>query len=118
MPGSVSAKGTPKRKSLPGADELFRATMPSRPTPDADADDDPAGLSGRVKHDEKITVYVTADELIALEGARLKVRAEVGRGVDRGRFVRAALAIAMDDLDNRGADSDIVRRILESLDDR
>lgn len=116
MPRSVSAKGAPKRKSLPGADELFRATTPSRTKPDTDVD--PAGLSGRVKHDEKITVYVTADELFALEGARLKVRAEVGRGVDRGRFVRAALAIAMDDLDNRGADSDIVRRILESLDDR
>lgn len=115
MPGGVSkgAKAA-KRKAVPGADELFRATAPAVAEP---AEPDP-GLSGRVKHDEKITVYITADELFAMEAARLKIRAEVGRGVDRGRFVRAALAIAMDDLENRGADSEIVRRITESLEDR
>jgi hypothetical protein len=118
VPGSVSRspRASSKRKALPGADELFRSTSQA---PASEAGDlDAAGLSGRVKHDEKITVYVTADELFAMEGARLKVRAEVGRSVDRGRFVRAALSIAMDDLENRGADSEIVRRIADSLEDR
>jgi hypothetical protein len=118
VPGSVNRNPRPssKRRALPGADELFRSTSPAAAPEDVDLD--AAGLSGRVRHDEKITVYITADELFAMEGARLKVRAEVGRGVDRGRFVRAALSIAMDDLENRGADSEIVRRIAESLEDR
>lgn len=117
MPSGVSRtpKSAPRRKAVPGADELFRST--ARPSHEIEPDPD-GGLSGRVRHDEKITVYVTAEELFALEGARLKVRAEVGRNVDRGRFVRAALAIAMDDLDASGADSDIVRRVAESLDGR
>ena len=70
--------------------------------------------SGRVKHDEKMTVYVTAAELLAVEQARLGLRAELGRSVDRGRFVRAALAVALADLDARGTHSDVARRLSES----
>ncbi|EFQ83949.1 hypothetical protein HMPREF0063_10665 [Aeromicrobium marinum DSM 15272] len=98
---------------MPGADELFRATTPKQagpPADDAPADDAPAP-SGRVRHDEKITVYVTADELLALEQARLTVRSVLGRNVDRGRLVRAALAAALEDLEHGGADSDLVRRL-------
>ena len=82
------------------------------------ADDaEPAGPrkpSGRVRHDEKMTVYVTAAELLAVEQARLKLRSELGRGVDRGRFVRAALAVALADLDARGTDSDVAQRLSET----
>ena len=67
--------------------------------------------SGRVRHDEKITVYVSNDELLELERARLLLRADHGMAVDRGRIVREALALAMGDLAERGADSDLVRRL-------
>ena len=67
--------------------------------------------SGRVKHDEKITVYVTAEELLEIEQARLLLRRSLGSAVDRGRLVRAAMAMALADLDERGADGELVRRL-------
>lgn len=67
--------------------------------------------SGRVRHDEKITVYVSGDELIVLERARLELRGDVGLSVDRGRIVRAAVAMALDDLRQHGADSQLVHRL-------
>ncbi|MFT4294268.1 MAG: hypothetical protein QM582_02520 [Micropruina sp.] len=93
----------PRRVALPGAQELFRAT---EPTPDQ-------GLrhSGRVKHDEKITVYVSAAELLALEQARLTLRAQHGIAVDRGRIVRAAVALAVADLDANGEECDLIRQL-------
>ena len=119
MPGRVtpSSGGTGKRPAMPGADELFRATAPSQraaaPIDEPEADESPTA-SGRVKHDEKMTVYVTAAELLAVEKARLELRAELGRSVDRGRFVRAALAVALADLEARGTQSDVARRLSES----
>jgi hypothetical protein len=71
----------------------------------------PRRTSGRVKHDEKMTVYVTADELLELEHARLRLRHEWGVGVDRGRVVREAIAIVLADVETRGAESDLVRRL-------
>ena len=59
-----------RRVSLPGASELFRRTHQA-----AVADDAVRAGSGRVRHEEKITVYVSADELLALEQARLTLRA-------------------------------------------
>jgi hypothetical protein len=106
----------PRRVNLPGADELFRATS-SRTRDDLDASDDvaeSADASGRVKHNEKMTVYLTSDELLAIEQARLKLRGELGRNVDRGRLVRAALAIALGDLEARGTDSEIAQRLSAS----
>lgn len=67
--------------------------------------------TGRVRHDEKITVYVSSDELLDLERARLSLRAEHRMAVDRGRIVRAALAMALGDLADHGADSELVRRL-------
>jgi len=78
--------------------------------PDLPAKAAPRG-SGRVRHDEKITVYVSNDELLDLERARLQLRADHGMAVDRGRIVREALALAIGDLAERGADSDLVRRL-------
>lgn len=117
----------PRRVNLPGADELFRPTAPSANgrTPDLTPRDEPAEPvdpsagtgasthrdSGRVKHDEKMTVYVTGEELMAIEQARLRLRRSVGRNVDRGRLVRAAIALALEDLEARGDDSDVARRL-------
>jgi hypothetical protein len=70
--------------------------------------------SGRERHDEKITVYVSADELFDLEQARLVLRGEHGLALDRGRIVREALAVVIADLDARGEASTLVRRLRES----
>ena len=67
--------------------------------------------SGRERHEEKITVYVSSEELFALERARLVLRAEHGIAVDRGRMVRESVAELLLDLDARGEDSMLVRRL-------
>ena len=127
-----------RRVSLPPADDLFRPTSDapteepegtrgagrrstgngavtvSRPGARRAVSDEPRRSSGRVRHEEKMTVYVTADELIDLEHARLTLRRNVGLAVDRGRLVREAVAIALADIELRGAESDIVRRLTEA----
>jgi hypothetical protein len=131
-----------RRVSLPGADELFRRTEAreaeaprarpplaaapppvdaGEPAPDESPEEpEPAPArprrtpSGRVRHDEKMTVYVTADELLEIEHARLLLRRTMGSAVDRGRLVRAAVAMALADLDEHGDDSELVRRLSES----
>ncbi|MDR1807754.1 MAG: hypothetical protein LBR33_07590 [Propionibacteriaceae bacterium] len=118
----------PRRVDLPGASELFRSTgTPPKPVTRVTAStakatagaagaagrrraEPPLEASGRVRHDEKITVYVSAEELIALEQARLRLRQE-GIAVDRGRMVRGAIASALDDLRARGLKADIVQRL-------
>lgn len=117
-----------RRVSLPAADDLFRPTaspdVPDAPAPSEQRDDPepatpepaagPRRPSGRVRHDEKMTVYVTAAELLDLEQARLRMRAEHGVAVDRGRLVREAVAIALADLELHGDDSVLVQRLRES----
>jgi len=127
--------------TLPGADELFRATGAAQRAnegaqavaPVATAADSGAPVrlasvrsttpvssraaagrpSGREKHDEKITVYVSPEELLGLEHARLELRAAHGMAVDRGRIVREAVAVVLADLEAKGADSILVRRLRE-----
>ena len=70
--------------------------------------------SGRERHEEKITVYCSAEELFDLESARLVLRGEHGLVVDRGRIVREAVAVVLADLEAKGEDSIIVRRLRES----
>jgi hypothetical protein len=70
--------------------------------------------SGREKHDEKITVYCSAEELFELERARLALRGDHGLVVDRGRIVREAVAVVLADLDSKGETSILVRRLRES----
>ncbi|WP_367650778.1 hypothetical protein [Nocardioides sp. zg-1308] len=123
-----------RRVSMPAADDLFRptteATTAAPPATEqrprrvrAVADDaevavevvEPTGPkrpSGRVRHDEKMTVYVTADELLDIEHARLTLRRH-GLAVDRGRLVREALALVLADLETQGADSALVQRLLD-----
>ena len=80
----------PRRVSLPGASELFRST--DRSGEEESTDPRPPPGSGRVRPEEKITVYVSSDELLALEQARLTLRARHGMAVDRGRIVREAMS--------------------------
>ncbi|SFS95537.1 hypothetical protein [Saccharopolyspora flava] len=115
-----------RRVALPGAAELFRTTV-SRTDQVSAPQEDPkpaapveergrsrtAG-SGRRKHDSKITVYVSDEELLGLEQARLALRADHGIAVDRGRVVREAIAVLLDDFTERGADSVLVRHLRES----
>jgi hypothetical protein len=114
----------PRRVSLPAADDLFRPSVTAvpDPAPEPDAAAGPSSdgetvgkparrSSGRVKHDEKMTVYVTADELLDLEHARLSIRRDLGVAVDRGRLVREALAIVLADLEESGAESQLARRL-------
>ena len=74
------ARGSrPRRVSLPGVSEILRPvarapeTQPQRPA------------SGREGHSQKITVYLSASELLELERARLALRT-YGIAVDRGRI--------------------------------
>jgi hypothetical protein len=104
-PAPVEVPDEPARQPASPPAEAVPAEQQTRPrrTP-----------SGRVRHDEKMTVYVTADELLEIEHARLVLRRTVGSAVDRGRLVRAAVAMALADLDERGDDSELVRRLSES----
>lgn len=104
-----------RRVELPGASELFRPTTTGQ-SPVAEPQSTDAGTrgSGRVRHEEKITVYVSSQELLALEQARLALRAEHGLAVDRGRIVRTAISLAVADLAEHGASSDLVRGLGES----
>ncbi|WP_309117240.1 hypothetical protein [Saccharothrix sp.] len=129
-----------RRPSLPGASELFRLTSPSAldaavpeqstvpeqaavreesavreqsAAPEPSAESAPRRGTGRQKHSTKITVYVSDEELLALEHARLALRGEHGLAVDRGRVVREAIAIVLDDLEEHGGDSLLVRRLRE-----
>ena len=119
-----------RRVSLPAADDLFRRTTDRRDDPDATAiravpdespepaqpEQDPQGTrrtSGRVRHDEKVTVYVTSAELLELEQARLLLRAHPGLAVDRGRLVREAVRLVLADFEAHGVESALVRQLTE-----
>ncbi len=75
--------------------------------------DEKGGPSGRVRHDEKITVYVTADELLDLERTRLVLRGEHRLAVDRGRIVREAIHLALKGVETDGEASALVQRLRE-----
>ncbi len=99
------ARGSRQRRvSLPGIAELFR---PAGPGP---ASDSGRQASGRESHPQKITVYLSADEFLDLERARLSLRAR-GIGVDRGRLVREAIAVLLADLAG-GIDASVIARRL------
>ena len=80
---------------------------PAAPGPD---NGDQRRASGREKHTQKITVYLSAEELLDLERARLALL-RYGAAADRGRIVREAIAVLLADLDARGKDSLLARRI-------
>lgn len=130
-----------RRASLPGAAELFRRTTSTatgeqtvetaRPGGSAEAHGPgpkdtstptpaerplaggaaPRKGSGRQKHDAKITVYLSGEELLAMEHARLALRGTHELVVDRGRIVREAVAVVLADFEQHGEDSVLVRRL-------
>lgn len=130
-----------RRASLPGADELFKQNSPalsavremapetSTPATTPVATQTPKAKkgvrsiprrrvvsvdkspSGRERHDEKITVYLSPDELFDLDQARLSLRGDLGLAVDRGRIVRESIAIIIADLEQKGDQSILARRL-------
>ncbi|WP_198042182.1 hypothetical protein [Kitasatospora azatica] len=130
-PGTAAAAGAPGQRAprVPGgrpADGGATAPRPAVPAPGGPEDQQPGAdgtvrrrprgraprrPSGRERHDEKITVYVSAEELMDLEHARLVLRGEHGLAVDRGRVVREAIAVVLADLEQRGEASILVRRL-------
>ena len=121
-PAGRSATGEPKPvEPMPveqRADVAVRA-VPDEPEGDVDGTDargrggSARKPSGRVRHDEKMTVYVTSDELLDLEHARLSLRRAHGLAVDRGRLVREAVAMVLEDFEANGEDSALVRRLTQ-----
>jgi hypothetical protein len=127
--------------NLPGTSEFFRPTgavsVPAEPAaapvPEAPAEPPTHGTppepevrrdgvpargatprpSGRKRHDEKITVYISAAELVALEQTRLSLRVEHGLVSDRGRIVREAVAVLLEDYERNGTASMLVRRLAD-----
>ncbi len=67
--------------------------------------------SGRERHEEKITVYLSPDELFDLDQARLQLRGDLGLAVDRGRIVRESIAVIIADLEAKGEQSILARRL-------
>ena len=128
-----------RRVSLPGADELFRQTttlaaVPNpiepeneistpvvstsaaskkavRQTPRRRVNSFDRSPSGRERHDEKITVYLSPDELFDLDQARILLRGDLGLAADRGRIVRESLAVIISDLEAKGENSILARRL-------
>ena len=99
-----------RRVNLPGFHELLR------PTPRDQADHEGRLASGREAHPQKITVYLSAGELLDLERARITLRAR-GLSVDRGRMVREAIAVLLADLDAGVESSLLARRLREAAGD-
>lgn len=97
-----------RRAALPGAEELFRTVERGRPGNGG------RRPSGRQRHEEKITVYLSEAELIDLERTKLELRQHYQLGVDRGRIVREALAAVLAEFETAGADSSLVRRLQAS----
>ena len=112
MPLTLVTGGAQARDA---ADDLaaYRAPAPSAPVlqPSVPTRGRPVRKADRAKHDEKITVYISADELLALEGARLTLRGQHGVVADRGRIVREAIGVLLADLAERGDDSVLVQRL-------
>jgi hypothetical protein len=106
----------PRRVSLAATSDVFPAGDGEVQPLAGAAATDPAARrgSGRIRHEEKITVYVSAEELLALEQARLTLRARYGVAIDRGRIVREAIAAMLADLEAGADGSELVRRLSTS----
>ncbi|HEV2537916.1 MAG TPA: hypothetical protein VGU21_10440 [Streptosporangiaceae bacterium] len=88
----------------------MRSASPGPVDPDGE---DQRRASGRERHTQKITVYLSAEELLDLERARLALL-RYGAAADRGRIVREAIAVLLADHDARGRDSLLARRIVRT----
>jgi hypothetical protein len=130
--GQLGQVGQLGRARRPAAGRRADSEMSAAPLGDSwdsrddrDAGDDPAPLrpvrigrraaesrpTGRERHDEKITVYCSPEELLQIEHARLALRGSHSLAVDRGRIVREAIAVVLADLEAKGESSILVRRL-------
>jgi ribosomal protein S24E len=99
------ARGSRSRRvRLPGIAELLR------PAPAGLVIDGHRQASGREAHTQKITVYLSPEELLELERGRLLLRG-YGISADRGRLVREAIAVLLADLEARGQASLLATRL-------
>ena len=102
----------PRRVSLPGVAELLRPATPG-PSAPGPSTGDGRQASGREPHPQKITVYLSAAELLDLERARLALRG-YGITADRGRLVREAIAVLLADLAAEGESSLLAGRLRDT----
>jgi hypothetical protein len=126
-----------RRAALPGANELFRATSSAAALAESPAAEPVSGAvtpqpnqtvsqpspkrsrgslegpTGRERHDEKITVYLSVDELVQLDEAKASLYRDLGLKIDRGRIVREAVAVVVGDLAAKGEASILARRLRE-----
>jgi hypothetical protein len=100
-PATSPAIGTSAPKSKKGVRTISRRRVTA-------AEKSP---SGRELHEEKITVYLSTDELFDLDQARLMLRGDLGLAVDRGRIVRESIAVIIADLEAKGDQSILARRL-------
>ena len=107
------ARGSRSRRvRIPGIAELLRSADGF--TDEGIAADGHRQATGREAHPQKITVYLSAEELLDLEHARLRLR-RLGICADRGRLVREAIAVLLADLDARGEASVLATRLSQDL---
>jgi len=116
-----------RRASLPGADELFRANTPAlsavrqvaepvatTPVQSAPAAAPKAKKGVRTISRRRVTAAeksLSTDELFDLDQARLMLRGDLGLAVDRGRIVRESIAVIIADLEAKGDQSILARRL-------
>ena len=100
-PTSTQPVGTSQTKTKKGVRTISRRRVTA-------AEKSP---SGRELHEEKITVYLSTDELFDLDQARLMLRGDLGLAVDRGRIVRESIAVIIADLEAKGDQSILARRL-------
>ena len=127
--GPGGAAAVSRRVRLPGASELFRPTGTERRADGSRADGTASdrATSGRRSVDGRraaapggsgttrrspCTSAATSCWRSSRPGCGL--RGEHGLAVDRGRMVRAAMALALADLETAGADGELVRRLTAS----
>jgi hypothetical protein len=120
--GTLARARRPADGRRADADLSAMAPTPAEDDWDADASPPPrpvriarraadARPTGRERHDEKITVYCSPEELLQIEHARLTLRGSHSLAVDRGRIVREAIAVVLADLEAKGESSILVRRL-------
>jgi hypothetical protein len=71
----------------------------------------PTPTTGRTRHEHKITVYLSTEELELLDRAVGHIRYRQGIRTDRGHVVRAAIGIVIQDLEISGSRSWLVERL-------
>ena len=115
-PANAGPERSPQAQSPEGDSTSPSSKGSQRPRTLARTSAPGSGPSGRQRHDEKITVYLSSDELVALDDAKGMLYRDMAIKVDRGRIVREAVAVVVADLQAKGEASILARRLHEGLD--